>query len=90
MATTAGGLGGNLTAEYGMNALFLTIGNGTMWVIHTLMHIIYVPMLKEALYCEGDEEVEAERKKNIEKEEEERFEGRETPKKPINKSGDEE
>ena len=76
MATTAGGLGGNLTAEYGMNALFLTIGNGTMWVIHTLMHIIYVPMLKEALYCEGDEEVEAERKKNIEKEEEERFEGR--------------
>ena len=58
MAEAAGGLGGNLGNEFGHNSLFLTIGGGVMWILHTLMHIIYVPMLKEALYCEGDEDGE--------------------------------
>ena len=58
MATEAGGLGGNLGNEFGHNALFLTIGGGVMWIFHTLMHIIYVPLLRDALYCEGDEDGE--------------------------------
>ena len=41
------GLGGIISAEYGANAVFLTIGNGLMWIVQTTVHIIYVPLLKE-------------------------------------------
>ena len=40
-------LSSNLAADYGSNSIFLAVGNGFMWIIQTIVHIVYTPLLKE-------------------------------------------
>ena len=47
------GLGGIVSSDFGTNAIFLTVGNASMWIIQSLIHIYYVPMLEEQIYCEN-------------------------------------
>ena len=52
------GLAGLISAEYGMNSIYLIVANGIMWIVTSLLHIIYVPDLADEIkYCdpEGDE-----------------------------------
>ena len=49
------GLGGLITAEYGLNSLYLMVANGIMWIVTSLLHIVYVPELKnEILGCKAE------------------------------------
>ena len=54
---TTGGLGGNVGAEYGLNCIYLIVANGIMWIVTSLLHIIFIPDLGEEIpYCELEEE----------------------------------
>ena len=56
-----GGLDGNLEAEYGYNTIYLSVVNGVMWIVVSLIHIIYVPELEwEILDCEPEKEDDGE------------------------------
>lgn len=43
MATGSGGLGGVTTADGGTHDLFLMIAGFTLWIVHGLLHILFVP-----------------------------------------------
>ena len=48
------GLGGVIDTEFGNNCIFLIVGNGLMWIVTSLLHIIYVPELRDELpHCSG-------------------------------------
>ena len=62
--TSGPGLGGDISTDPGMNSIFLIIGNGLMWILTSLLHIIFVPDLRYELpHCKGKVEEKDAKKK---------------------------